>query len=84
MLTAAPYSLNLGDSVYAKIVAINFYGESIESDAANGATVLLVPSSPVNLQDDVATTNAAVIGFIWDNGISTGGSPILDYRVSYD
>ena len=40
VLTAAPYSLTLGDSVYAKIVAYNFYGDSTISDAANGAIVL--------------------------------------------
>jgi hypothetical protein len=80
----AVYSLSLGDSVYAKVVAINFYGESIESDGGNGATVLVVPSAPVNLQDDTSVTTATVIGFTWSNGISTGGSPILDYRVSYD
>lgn len=83
-LTASPYDLLLGDSVYAKIVAINFYGESVDSDAGNGATILLVPSAPVNIQDDTGVTSATVIGLTWDNGVSTGGSPILDYRISYD
>lgn len=84
VLTAAPYSMTLGDSVYAKVVAINYYGDSLESDAANGATVLLVPNAPVSLADNVLVTTASVIGLTWNNGISTGGSPIIDYRVWYD
>jgi hypothetical protein len=46
--------------------------------------VLTVPNAPVNLLDDVSVTTASVIGLKWSNGISTGGSPIIDYRVSYD
>lgn len=84
ILTASPYNLQLGDSVYAKVIAINFYGESVESDAANGATILLVPSAPVNLREDTVVTSASQLGILWDNGISQGGSTILDYRVSFD
>jgi hypothetical protein len=84
VLTSSPYLLTLGDSVFAKVVAINFYGESISSDAGNGGTILSVPSSPVGLANNVAVTTATVVGLTWNNGISTGGSPIIDYRVSYD
>lgn len=83
-LTALPYELLLGDNVYAKVIAINFYGESLQSDAGNGGTILYVPSAPVGLADDVDVTTASVIGLEWNNGISTGGSPIIDYRVQYD
>jgi hypothetical protein len=83
-LSDSPFLLTLGDNVYAKVVAINFYGESVESDAGNGATILLVPSAPVGLADNTGVTDASKIGITWRNGISTGGSPILDYRISYD
>jgi len=83
-LTATPFSLNYGDSIVVKIIAINFYGESVESDAGNGAIVLLVPYPPVGLADNTAVTTAYVIGFTWNDGISTGGSPIIDYRITYD
>jgi hypothetical protein len=43
-----------------------------------------VPSASVGLANNVAVTTATVIGLTWNNGISTGGSPIIDYRVSYD
>jgi hypothetical protein len=46
-LINAPYALSLGDSVYAKIIAINFYGQGIFSSAGNGATCVLVPSAPL-------------------------------------
>lgn len=33
---------------------------------------------------NTTVTSASVIGFSWSNGLSTGGSPIIDYRISYD
>ena len=47
LLTLPPYSLSLGDSVYAKVAALNFYGTGILSTSGNGATCLLVPTPPV-------------------------------------
>lgn len=79
VLTAAPYSLVFGDSVFAKVVAYNYYGESAESDSANGAVILLVPDSPILLTENSAVTTAYVIGFSWLDGVSTGGTPIIDY-----
>lgn len=46
-LISEPYSLSLGDSVYAKIIAVNAYGQGIFSSAGNGATCVLVPSPPL-------------------------------------
>lgn len=84
MLTEAPYSLTFGNSILVKVVAINYYGESQESDAGNGAIILLVPDAPILLADNTAVTTAYVIGFTWSDSFSTGGSPVIDYRVSYD
>jgi hypothetical protein len=36
----APYSLSLGESVSAKIIATNDKGSSGESDVGNGATLI--------------------------------------------
>jgi len=71
--------LEFGDSIFAKVVAINYYGESLESDAGNGAIIVFVPDSPINLQNKLDVTTAYVIGFTWQDGTSTGGAPILDY-----
>jgi hypothetical protein len=35
-----PFDLQWGDSVYAKIVAVNDYGASMESYAGNGAVLM--------------------------------------------
>lgn len=43
-----------------------------------------MPSAPVSLVFNSAVTTASVIGLTWNNGISTGGSVIIDYRISYD
>jgi hypothetical protein len=73
-----------GDSIFARVIAVNFYGESDPSDIGNGAIILLVPDSPIALADNTAVTTAYVIGFTWADGMSSGGSPIIDYRVTYD
>jgi hypothetical protein len=83
-LQQAPWSLTLGDSIYATVSATNTYGESSDSPAGNGATMVLVPDSPISVQDNPEVTSATVIGLTWQNGKSSGGSPVIDYRVSYD
>jgi hypothetical protein len=42
-LRASPFSLAWGTSVYAKIVAKNVYGSSLESSAGNGAVITTTP-----------------------------------------
>jgi hypothetical protein len=84
VLTQAPYNLVLGDSIYAKVMPINFYGDGQISTGGNGATVVLVPSAPVQLTNDGSITNAQQVGFFWSDGLSTGGREVLDYRVWYD
>jgi hypothetical protein len=83
-LIEAPYSLSLGDSVYAKIIAINQYGQGIYSSAGNGATLVLVPSPPLSLTNNEDVTAESIIGFTWSNGKTSGGRAIIDYRVWYD
>lgn len=68
----------------AKVIAYNFYGPSAESDMGSGAIIVVVPFQPVGLANDVAITSASRIGITWRDGINTGGTPIIDYRISYD
>lgn len=70
--------------MYAKIVAINIYGESAQSVDGNGAVMIIVPDAPINLKNDPSVTNRYKIKFSWEPGFSDGGTPVLDYRVSYD
>lgn len=46
--------------------------------------MIVVPDAPVGLTNNFAVTNKQVIQFTWSNGISNGGSPVIDYRVSFD
>jgi hypothetical protein len=83
-LRAAPFELPWGSSVYANVVATNIMGDSLTSPAGNGAMITRVPDPPANVVKNTLVSNAVTIGIIWDNGVESGGEPVLDYRVWYD
>lgn len=83
-LTASPFDLQLGNSIYVKVVAYNYYGDSSASPAGNGGVLVLVPDAPISLTNDPSVTSSFVIGFNWVDGPSNGGTEILDYRITYD
>jgi hypothetical protein len=65
-LKSAPYSLTKGDSIYAKIISTNIYGDSVVySEAGNGAVIQLVPDAPISLANDLTTTSDTVIRITW-------------------
>jgi len=66
------------------VIAINIKGSSISSDAGNGGVILTYPDAPINVQNIASLTNANTIALTWTNGINAGGSPVIDYRVSYN
>jgi hypothetical protein len=74
----------LGDHIYAKIYAINSYGDSFASEPGDGAAVVFLPDAPINLANNAAITSATTVGLSWEDGISNGGRDILDYKVWYD
>jgi hypothetical protein len=78
-----PYNLFNGDHIYAKVTAINYYGESVASTVGDGASLLVVPDAPVELINDISVTDANTIGITWYPGSSSGGAPIIDYEVVY-
>jgi titin len=51
-LIAAPYNLLWGSSVWARVVAINLYGDSLTSSEANGAVIITRPDAPINFVED--------------------------------
>jgi hypothetical protein len=83
-LKNSPYSLTKGDSVKAKVVSVNFYGDSAESEVGSGAVIQLVPDAPVSLTNDPSTTTDTQIRFTWADGASDGGTAIIDFAVYYD
>jgi hypothetical protein len=74
-LQTSPWSLPVGTSVFAKIVAINAMGSSLTSSEGNGAVLVLsvVPDAPINLARDNANTLAGQITLTWQAGPSNGG-----------
>ena len=84
VLQAAPYNWALGDSIFAKLSASNTWGESAMSIPGNGAIVVTIPSPPISLLNNPEVTSDLLIGFTWSDGLQTGGTTIIDYRVSYD
>lgn len=53
-LRSAPFNLVWGDSVHAKIVAVNIYGDSIDSEVGNGAIIITYPDAPLYLQENLS------------------------------
>jgi hypothetical protein len=43
-----------------------------------------VPDAPINLFNDYVTSSDVLIRFFWDDGLSDGGSPVINYDVYYD
>lgn len=84
VLYAEPYSLVLREEIKVKIVASNFYGDSIASEVGSGAIVWVVPDAPINLFIDQAATNAESIRFTWTEGLEDGATPVLDFNVWWD
>lgn len=82
-MIASPFDLPWGSSVYATIIATNLVGDSIVSDEGNGARILTYPDPPTALANDPTQTSATKILFTYLDGTEDGGTPIIDYRVSY-
>jgi hypothetical protein len=44
----------------------------------------LVPDAPIDLTNDPSVTTESVIRFTWSEGLSNGGTPVIDYDVYYN
>ena len=82
-ILVSPFNLAWGVSVYAKVIAVNVYGESIESDEGNGATILTIPDAPTNLANNPSITTGSKIGLSWAQGLNDGGTHVIDFTLSY-
>lgn len=82
VLKAEPFSLPWGASVFAKVVATNLYGNSVESLSGNGAVITVTPDPPTDLTEDYSQRTKSTLAFSWLAPVFTGGAEIVDYRVS--
>jgi hypothetical protein len=83
-LKDAPYSLDWGTSIFAKVVAYNIYGDSEISEAGNGAIIITYADAPLDLIETISARTSSSITFTWSEGLLNGGSTVTDYRVSYE
>jgi hypothetical protein len=57
---------------------------SLYSTAGNGAIILTIPNPPLNLANNAQLTSGKIIALQWNTPSADGGTPVIDYRVSYD
>jgi hypothetical protein len=51
-LITSPFNIVGGDSIHAKVVAGNIYGDSAQSTSGNGAIYTTVPDAPISIAED--------------------------------
>ena len=83
VLRNAPYSLEWGSSIYAKVTATNVYGDSLESLEGNGAVITTQPDQPTNVAEVYDQRSKSTLGLTWVAPVFTGGAVVDDYRVSF-
>jgi titin len=66
-----------------KIESRNAFGFS--TTFSNEATIRAasLPDAPVQFYNNIAVTASGTIGLTWSPGAYDGGSPVIDYRISY-
>lgn len=79
---SAPFNLAWGDSVYAKVFAVNVYGHSLVSEQGNGAILITYPDAPLYLAENPAFRDWTTLGLRWEEGFQNGGNDISNYVLS--
>lgn len=84
ILRSDPFNLPWGTKVYAKVVAHNFYGDSLESLPGAGANgvIMTYPDAPTTLTEVVSARAADSITFTWVDGTYNNGAAVTSYRIS--
>jgi hypothetical protein len=81
-LRASPYLLAYGSSIYAKVIAINEKGSSVESNPGNGAIIITYPDAPTTLAEKTSSRTASTLGLSWVQATFNGGATVTDYQIS--
>lgn len=81
-LRIAPFNLDWGTSVFVKVTATNLHGDSLQSDAGNGAVITINPDPPTDVIEVYEQRSKSTIGITWTPPLFTGGAVIEDYRIN--
>ena len=72
------------NSIYKfKVESRNAFGYSTTYSNEVSIRAASISEIPINLANNVAITASGVVGLTWSAGASSGGSPVIDYRISY-
>jgi hypothetical protein len=82
-VSGAPFSLDWGTDVHAKVTAWNVYGNYGASDIGNGAVITTFPDPPISFVEYYPDRDPTTIGFTWSQAAFNGGATIEDYRILY-
>lgn len=86
-ITTTSYStttLLTANTVYKfKVESRNAYGYSTSFSNEISVRAASLPSAPISLANNVAVTTSGTVGLTWLAPSSNGGSPIIDYQISY-
>lgn len=72
-----------GKSYFFKVSAVNALGEG-ELSEPYLVVAATVPDAPIELTRNDDLTSKTVVSFTWSEGTSHGGTPVIDYRISFD
>ena len=64
-MNTVPYSVAWGQSIYAKVSAINAYGSSTYSEEGNGGIIITNPDAPRDIVEDITARSLNSIAFSW-------------------
>jgi hypothetical protein len=82
ILTNAPFDLTWGSEIVVSISATNRIGESLYTEGG-GAFIVSRPDRPIFVSNLPETTDSTQIGITWQQGVSDGGEPVIDYKIMY-
>lgn len=77
-LTYTATGLSAGVTYQFRVQSRNSFGLSAMSTTL-AVVAASVPDTPLNFSNVAGVTNASQIGLSWIQGVSNGGSPVLDY-----
>mgnify|MGYP006950303930 CR=1 FL=1 len=65
VLLEEPFNLLWGDNIIAKVVAMNSYGSSLESEQGSGAVIIKKPGAPTKLIKDTDLSSDTSLTLTW-------------------